>query len=302
MTPDIKRIVVPVDFSGNATRALGYAHGLALKFDAALHLIHVCELPAMLTASMDASANSYAVWGRRLGEEAESELTRLKAGLRGVTVTTEVLFGTPSVAIVEDAQTNRADLIVMGTHGHGAMMHILMGSVAERVVRTAPCPVLTVREPKAREAIAKAPARVAVMAAALLVAGVMLAPALATPASAQEYKQSTTGGEIYRTYCAACHGTSARGDGPLASSMVKKPANLVEIARRNGGQFPTELVFKTIDGRQPVRGHGGPDMPVWGDAFSKAREVGDEERVKAVIQSLVEYLDTIQLRPAHQQQ
>lgn len=84
--------------------------------------------------------------------------------------------------------------------------------------------------------------------------------------------------------------------------MVKKPANLVEIARRNGGQFPTELVFKTIDGRQPVRGHGGPDMPVWGDAFSKAREVGDEERVKAVIQSLVEYLDTIQLRPAHQQQ
>jgi hypothetical protein len=61
------------------------------------------------------------------------------------------------------------------------------------------------------------------------------------------------------------------------------------------------LVFRTIDGRQPVRGHGGPDMPVWGDAFAKSREAGDAERVKAVIQSLVDHLDSIQLRRAHQQ-
>jgi mono/diheme cytochrome c family protein len=115
-------------------------------------------------------------------------------------------------------------------------------------------------------------------------------------------KQTTPGGEVFRTYCATCHGTSARGDGPLAASMKRKPANLTEIAKRNGGEFPTELVFKTIDGRQPVRGHGGPDMPVWGDAFSRSREAGDQERVKAVIQSLVEYLGSIQLRQAHEQQ
>jgi hypothetical protein len=51
-----------------------------------------------------------------------------------------------------------------------------------------------------------------------------------------------------------------------------------------------------------VRGHGGPDMPVWGDAFEKSREAGDQERVKSVIQSLVDYLESIQLRPTHDQQ
>jgi hypothetical protein len=83
--------------------------------------------------------------------------------------------------------------------------------------------------------------------------------------------------------------------------MIKKPANLTEIAKRNGGAFPSDMVFRTIDGRHPVKGHGGPDMPVWGDAFSNSREAGDQERVKAVIQSLVDYLEAIQLRPAHDQ-
>jgi hypothetical protein len=84
--------------------------------------------------------------------------------------------------------------------------------------------------------------------------------------------------------------------------MRRKPPNLAELAKRNGGLFPSELVFKTIDGRQPIRGHGGPDMPVWGDAFAKSREAGDRDRVNAVIQSLVEYLDSIQLRAANNQQ
>ena len=137
------------------------------------------------------------------------------------------------------------------------------------------------------------------MVAAILVAGVMLAPGLVTPASAQEYKQSTPGGEVYRTYCASCHGTSARGDGPLASSMVKKPANLAEIARRNGGQFPSEQVFKTIDGRQAVRGHGGPDMPVWGDAFMKSRAGGSADSVRQTIDALVAYIGSVQVRPVH---
>jgi mono/diheme cytochrome c family protein len=114
-------------------------------------------------------------------------------------------------------------------------------------------------------------------------------------------KQTTPGAEVFRTYCASCHGTSARGDGPLAASMTHKPANLTEVAKRNGGQYPSELVFKTIDGRQKVRGHGGPDMPVWGDAFEKSREAGDQERVKAVIQSLVDYIESIQLRVSHEQ-
>jgi hypothetical protein len=81
--------------------------------------------------------------------------------------------------------------------------------------------------------------------------------------------------------------------------MVRKPADLTEIAKRNGGVFPSEMVFRTIDGKNPVRGHGGADMPVWGDAFARSRDGGDPESVKRMIQSLVDYLDSIQARVVH---
>ena len=145
MTPDIKRILVPLDFSSTSRLALDYAYSLARKFDAALHLVHVCEVPSMLTGSMDAYAIAYTDWSQRLGAEAERELEKLRPALAGVPVTTEVLFGTPARAIVAATATTPVDLIVMGTHGHGPLMHVVMGSVAERVVRTAECPVLTVR-------------------------------------------------------------------------------------------------------------------------------------------------------------
>ena len=133
LNPDIKRILVPVDFSANSRRALDYARGLALKFDAALHLVHVCETPGMMTPSMDAYAIAYTGWSQQLGEEAERQLIKVTTALPDVKVTTEVLFGNPPLAIVEAAHSNEADLIVMGTHGHGAVMHVLMGNVAERV-------------------------------------------------------------------------------------------------------------------------------------------------------------------------
>jgi mono/diheme cytochrome c family protein len=142
-------------------------------------------------------------------------------------------------------------------------------------------------------------ARKLTFASAAMLAALLLTP-LAASAQDQPMKQTTTGGEVFKTYCATCHGTSARGDGPLSSSMRVKPPNLTEIAKRNGGVYPSELVFRTIDGRSPVRGHGGPDMPVWGDAFSRSREAGDADRVKAVIRSLVDYLESVQLRPAHE--
>ena len=300
MTPDIKRILVPLDFSTSSRRALDYATGMALQFDASLHLVHVCEVPSMVTASMDAYAIAYTDWSQRFGEEAERELNKIVTSLKGLKATTEVLFGSPARAIVEAAETNRADLIVMGTHGHGAVMHLMMGNVAERVVRMAPCPVMTVREPREREVKKGSAAKLAVGAA--MAAALLLAPAMAFAQQPQVSKQSTPGAEIYRTYCVSCHGAAARGDGPLSAAMTKKPANLTEIAKRNGGLFPSDLVFRTIDGRNKVRGHGGPDMPEWAEAFSKSRDAGDDERVKAVIQSLVDYLESLQLRPANEQQ
>jgi nucleotide-binding universal stress UspA family protein/mono/diheme cytochrome c family protein len=307
MTPHIKRILVPLDFSSNSALALDYAYALAQKFDSALHLVHICEVPSMMTASMDAYAIAYTDWSQRLGDEAERELTKLLPALTRVKVSTEVLFGNPARAIVTAAGTNDADLIVMGTHGHGAVMHMVMGNVAERVVRTASCPVLTVREPREKEreqpfVVHEAGA----LAALILVAGLMLFPLAVTPAAAQDavtpqpaVTQHVPGAELFRTYCAVCHGDAARGDGPLASSMTRKPANLTEIASRNGGLYPSELVFRTIDGKRPVRGHGGADMPVWGDAFARSRDGGDPDRVKRMIQSLVDFLETIQARPVH---
>lgn len=305
MTPDIKSIVVPVDFSSNSARALEYAHGLATRLGASLHLIHVCEVPALNTGSMDAYAIAYSTWSQQLGEEAERELLKLTPNLAGVPVTTEVLFGNPARAIVTDAAGRKADLIVMGTHGHGPLMHALMGNVAERVVRTALCPVLTVREP--REVAADSWAAKGGVLAAMILGALLLVPMTATQAAAQEsasqpqveMRQRVTGGEVFRTYCATCHGPAGRGDGPLASSMRRKPADLAEIAKRNGGEYPSEIVFRTIDGKTPVGGHGGPDMPVWGDAFARSRDGGDSGTVKERIDSLVDFIRTLQVKPVH---
>ncbi len=150
MTKDIRTILVPIDFSASAHAALDYAAMLADRFGADIHLVHVCEVPPMMT--MDAYAVTSLDWNRKLGEAAERDLATATARLKDAAkVSTEVLFGNPAKCIVTAATTNRSDLIVMGTHGHGAVMHLLMGNVAERVVRTAPCPVLTVREQGAAE-------------------------------------------------------------------------------------------------------------------------------------------------------
>ena len=80
--------------------------------------------------------------------------------------------------------------------------------------------------------------------------------------------------------------------------MKKPPPDLTQFAASNGGVFPSALVAHIIDGRQPVKGHGGPDMPVWGDAFKASRVGSSEEAVQARIKALVEYLERIQERPA----
>jgi len=110
--------------------------------------------------------------------------------------------------------------------------------------------------------------------------------------------QSYSGSDLFKTYCTACHGTSAHGDGPLAANMKKPPPDLTQFAARNGGTFPSALVAQIIDGRQAVKGHGGTDMPVWGDAFKASRLGSSEESVQARIRALVEYLEHIQERRA----
>jgi mono/diheme cytochrome c family protein len=104
------------------------------------------------------------------------------------------------------------------------------------------------------------------------------------------------GRTVFRTYCASCHGDYGRGNGPVAVFLRRRPADLTQIAKRNKGVFPAARVHQLIDGRQVVKAHGDSQMPVWGDAFSKAMVGSDEATIKARIDAMVAYLASIQER------
>jgi len=130
--------------------------------------------------------------------------------------------------------------------------------------------------------------------AGVALAGLGAVPIVGAAAPGEQQRVKFDGGEVFRTYCAVCHGATARGDGPLASGLRKPPPDLTQFAKANQGAYPRELVAKIVDGREPVKGHGGGDMPVWGDAFSRSREDADPESVKQKIQAVVDYLETLQ--------
>jgi hypothetical protein len=124
--------------------------------------------------------------------------------------------------------------------------------------------------------------------------------AIATAAAAivnlgAQAQQPYSGSGDYQAYCSACHGVEARGDGSIAKSLKKKPADLTQLARRNNGVFPQEKVVKTVDGRQGSA-HSDSDMPVWSDVFAKSSESPGADNAAARIKVLVEYLQTLQVK------
>ena len=108
-------------------------------------------------------------------------------------------------------------------------------------------------------------------------------------------KSIPAGSGLFSTYCVVCHGADGKGTGPLADSLKRRPANLTALAKTNGGTYPRDMVAKIIDGREGVKGHGGGDMPVWGDAFERSQDAGPQA-VKERIDALVEYLATLQAK------
>ena len=145
MNIQLRRILCPIDFSEPALLALSYAEALAESFGAELHILHVLEMvypsgpgevlgAAPLATTLDTTSCQ-----RALNELVERRPAgRLRAR-------TQVVIGRPFADIVRVAGEDAVDLVVMGTHGRGWFSHLLIGSVAEKVVRTAPCPVLTVK-------------------------------------------------------------------------------------------------------------------------------------------------------------
>jgi nucleotide-binding universal stress UspA family protein len=148
MNEGITTILVPVDFSASSDRAFHYATMLAHRLSAGLQLIHVVEEPYAAGAwPLDVYVPNADELVEGLIADAEQRLATLRntAAALGLVAHTAVLSGRPAPAIVEQAKSGRCDLIVMGTHGRTGLAHLVLGSVAEHVVRKAPCPVLTVR-------------------------------------------------------------------------------------------------------------------------------------------------------------
>jgi len=137
---------------------------------------------------------------------------------------------------------------------------------------------------------------------ALIVTGVLLALAAGSaqkkaPETAQEKQllDSFKGPDLYRAYCATCHGKDGKGHGPMADSLRIAPSDLTRIAARNGGTFPFLAVQKIISGeQQPPATHGTREMPVWGPLFSEVTWDQDLGRVR--IYSLATYLESIQAK------
>ncbi len=118
-------------------------------------------------------------------------------------------------------------------------------------------------------------------------------------ASAVQAQEASEGAMIYERYCATCHGLDAKGQGPMAPSLVVQPSDLTTLSQRNEGDFPLTRVVTRIDGRDPLISHGS-DMPVFGDFFEGVQNVplktasGQPMLVSVPIADLVAYLRAVQ--------
>lgn len=146
MTIRLQKILLPTDFSEHSAAATKYACELATRFDAELHLLHTLEIHTTATPDFG--------MGLALPRSIKESRAAAEKALTGVldpkwstgrTVIHAVVEGSPKVEIIRYARNQDIDLIVLSTHGRTGLPHVILGSVAENVVRTAPCPVLTVR-------------------------------------------------------------------------------------------------------------------------------------------------------------
>lgn len=128
---------------------------------------------------------------------------------------------------------------------------------------------------------------------ALLFALACLAAASLRAAPMAEPLADYSGEQLYRRFCASCHGAGAKGDGPVAPMLKVMVPDLTQLARRQGGQFSAEKVREIVDGRAPVGAHGPRLMPVWGFEF-EAQAEGGRAAAQELVDRLVAYLRSIQ--------
>lgn len=151
-----KRILVPVDYSSSSAGALQLAATLAPKLDASLDVVHVWDRPSyvsdvVMTRSEPVSGKSLI---RMIQENAQKDLDSFLASAQlpaGIPLTSRLIAGEPASSLLHALQQGQFDLVVMGTHGRTGLSHLLLGSVAEKLVRMSPVPVLTVPDETAQK-------------------------------------------------------------------------------------------------------------------------------------------------------
>ena len=143
----LAKLLVPTDFSEDSEQAARYAVELAKRFQAEIHCVHVVDIPAdLLSTSAYYMTGPSEAFLDQIREESKKNLEAFaEKNLEGVQVRTAFLEGSPFVEIIRYARNQEIDLVVIATHGRTGLKHVLFGSVAEKVVRKAPCPVLVVK-------------------------------------------------------------------------------------------------------------------------------------------------------------
>jgi Cytochrome c len=130
----------------------------------------------------------------------------------------------------------------------------------------------------------------------------MLWLSLLTNSAAQEQEVAAGGKILFEDNCMVCHGRDGKGDGIMVtfSLLTSPPPNLTQLGNRNGGHFPFWKVYRLIDGREPIKGHGTQDIPLWGDEFryEAASSLDSQTQVRGKILQLVYYLQSLQAKPA----
>jgi mono/diheme cytochrome c family protein len=142
-------------------------------------------------------------------------------------------------------------------------------------------------------------ARKFVMTVAVLVASAVLVMAQGqTPVVKHvpiKPTNAASGQEMFKSYCAVCHGEDAKGNGPAASAMKVPPIDLTTLAQKNGGKYPAMHVSSVVRGEADLPAHGSKDMPVWGPLFFRLSQ-GHEAEVQQRIANLNEYIESIQAK------
>lgn len=106
-----------------------------------------------------------------------------------------------------------------------------------------------------------------------------------------ENVSAAKGHEMFLAYCSVCHGEDGQGGGPAAGALKKRPADLTQLSRKNGGVFPAAKVETVVEGDQAIGSHGSRDMPIWGNVF---RSIGKPEIVRLRIVNLTSYVESLQ--------